>query len=159
MMPTSSPSMDLPHKAYLLPKAISMWPPAWWTWAVLALLIVLLATVFFLLLKKHKKQRYRREALHTLNKSAQEQDDKSLITTCHELIRRCLVSENRLSLAALPSQSLIEQLDQSLPEKRQLKQLGDVFISGPYHKDIDLTSEQKEQMLNLTRYWIRKHRV
>ncbi len=159
MIPTSTPSTNLPNKSYILPEVISMWPPVWWTWFFLAVIVITITLLIFVSVKKYKKKRYRREALIKLKNAYIGLDDKDLITVCQELIRRCLVSENKLSIAALPSQLLINHLDKSLPRKQRFKQLGNIFINGPHRGDIHLNSDQKVQILNLTHYWIKKHNV
>ncbi|SBS30345.1 hypothetical protein MSP8887_02687 [Marinomonas spartinae] len=158
MTPTSTP-LELPHKGYLLPEAIPMWPPAWWTWLVVAFVVIALFSLILLLYKRRNKRKYRREALVALKNNRDNLSDKELIITCHELIRRCLISENKISQAALPSHALIAQLDSALPKKRRFDQLGDDFINGQYRADVSLAAEQKTTMIRLTCYWIRKHRV
>ncbi|REG86485.1 DUF4381 domain-containing protein [Marinomonas pollencensis] len=156
-MATATTSIALPHKAYLLPNAVPMWPPVWWTWLILAIALLLITGALFLLYKKHRRNAYRREALAALKSNAEKLADSGLIVLCHELIRRCLVSENKLSQAALPAAQLIDTLDQKSPAKYHFKQLGEVFVDGPYRGDITLTPEQRERIINNTRYWIRKH--
>ena len=97
--------------------------------------------------------------MNSLKKNSDNLNDKELIIACHELIRRCLISENKVSQAALPSHALIAQLDSTLPKKRRFDQLGEDFINGLYRAEVSLTPEQKTTMIRLTCYWIRKHRV
>ena len=154
-----TPPLELPHKAYMLPQAVPMWPPAWWTWLALAIVILIVIGIVLLLIKRRHKRTYRREALASLKHADDNLLDKELITLCHELIRRCLVSENRMSLAALSIESLIEKLDEKLPTKQQFHLLSDDFINGPYRGNVELTAKQRENILSITRYWIRKHHV
>ncbi|MCB5162404.1 DUF4381 domain-containing protein [Marinomonas algarum] len=150
-------TIDLPNKAYLLPESIPMWPPVWWSWLVLALVLFIIATGFMAFYGRHKKRTYRREALQFLPKTTVEKTDKECILLCHELVRRCLISEGKTTLAALPSVTLFLQLDETLPDKWQFSGLGTVFIEGPYRKTVDLDQTQRERIVQVTRYWIRKH--
>ena len=154
---TASTPTALAHKAYLLPDAVPMWPPAWWTWLVVAIIVGVLFAALVLLYTRYKRNTYRREALAALNSADEKTTDIALIVLCHELIRRCLVSENKFTQAALPTAQLIDTLDKKTPAKYRLSELEDVFVNGPYRGDINLTPEQRERILSNTRYWIRKH--
>lgn len=156
-MTPSTPPLDLPNKAYIFPQAVDMWPPVWWTWLVLALAILLLTVTGILLYRRRQKRTYRREALAALKKADDTLLDKELIILCHELIRRCLVSEQKLSLAALPVGSLMVELDKKRAKKHQFQSLGDDFINGPYRSQVELNAQQKALILSTTRHWIRKH--
>ncbi|MBJ7538835.1 DUF4381 domain-containing protein [Marinomonas transparens] len=158
-MPTQVPptSIELPHKAYMLPEAVAMWPPVWWTWLVLAFLILLLLTGIALLWQRHRKRAYRREALQILKDTVADLSDKDCIMLCHEMIRRCLISEGKRQLAALPTEALVLELDEKTTAKYQFSTLSHNFISGPYRNRIKLSVEQRQHILNVTRYWIRKH--
>lgn len=149
--------VDLPNKDYLLPDDIAMWPPVWWTWLVLAAILLSIAFVLFTRYRHYQKQAYRREALLAIDKASEEQTDKDCILLCHEIIRRCLLSEGHTELAALPSNTLLEKLDLSMPAKHQFSSLGEDFVNGPYRQHIQLTPEQRQTMIKATRYWIRKH--
>lgn len=149
--------IDLPNKAYILPDSIPMWPPVWWTWLVLAALLLAIGLVIAYRYRHYQKQAYRREALTVINDVTEELQDKDCILLCHEIIRRCLLSEGQTELAALPSNALLEKLDLSMPAKHQFSSLGDDFVNGPYRQNIKLAPEQRRTMIKATRYWIRKH--
>lgn len=157
MSPNSPAPIELPHKAYMLPQAIPMWPPAWWTWLAVAIIVLTIFTVILLSMKRRQKRTYRREAVGALKQAEDTMSDKELVVHCHEMIRRCLVSENKLSLAALPVTQLIDVLDQKMPKKQTFRQLGDAFINGPYQGNLELTSSQRADIVRATRLWIRKH--
>jgi cbb3-type cytochrome oxidase subunit 3 len=156
-MAPSQATIDLPHKAYLLPQAIPMWPPAWWTWLALAIILMLAIGVLAFFYRRHKKRIYRREALSALTTASHELDAKACILQCHEMIRRCLISEGQHETAALPSSALLEKIDQSMPKKHRFSSLGADFVDGIYQQHIELTAAQRAEMLKVTRYWIRKH--
>ena len=150
-------SIDLPNKAYLLPQSIPMWPPVWWTWLILVVVVLLVGTLIFYKHKAYKKQAYRREALAVMTNITDELSDKDCILLCHETIRRCLISEGKQFIAALPSTSLFEEIDKTMPVKNTFSSLGSDFIEGPYRHQITLTPKQRSAMLITTRHWIRKH--
>lgn len=150
-------TMSLPNEAYLLPESIPMWPPAWWTWLILALLILLIGVFAVYQYRNYKKRAYRREALNTVTKAATDLSDKECILLCHEMIRRCLISENKIETASLPSSVLLEKIDLTMPKKYQFSLLGDAFFDGPYRHSVELTPEQRTSMIKTTCYWIRKH--
>ncbi|NVK74293.1 MAG: DUF4381 domain-containing protein [Oceanospirillaceae bacterium] len=150
-------TIDLPNTAYMLPQSVPMWPPAWWTWLVVAAIVILVIALIFLAFKRHKKRGYRREALSNINQRSPELTDKDCIVLCHEMVRRCLISEGKTEMAALPTKKLFEELDKSLPMKKAFSALGGEFVDGPYRSQIELTTEQRNTMINTTCYWIRKH--
>jgi cbb3-type cytochrome oxidase subunit 3 len=150
-------AIDLPNTAYLLPQAVPMWPPVWWTWLIVAVIVLLLIGLLAFCYRRHKKRTYRREALSNIAKKFSELNDKDCILLCHEMVRRCLISEGKIETAALPSKTLFEILDKTLPTKRQFSAIGNEFIDGPYRSQIELTKEQRNTMLKNTCYWIRKH--
>ncbi|SHE49370.1 protein of unknown function [Marinomonas polaris DSM 16579] len=150
-------AIDLPHKAYLLPQSVPMWPPVWWTWLIVAAIILFIIGLFVLWYRRHKKRTYRREALYAVTNTSSELSDKDCILLCHEMVRRCLISEGKTETAALPSKTLFETLDKSMPAKRQFSSLGCEFIDGPYRSQIELETEQRNTMIKNTCYWIRKH--
>ncbi|BDX02472.1 MAG: DUF4381 domain-containing protein [Marinomonas sp.] len=154
---TAQQAMDLPHKAYMLPQAVPMWPPVWWTWLLVAALFLIIIALLVLWFRRHQKRGYRREALSVITHTSSSLSDKDCILLCHEVLRRCLISEGRRETAALPSKTLLEQLDQSMPKKRQFSSLGSDFVDGPYRSHIDLTQEQRLTMIKTTCYWIRTH--
>ncbi|AEF55116.1 DUF4381 domain-containing protein [Marinomonas posidonica] len=154
---TKSTPIDLPNKGYLLPDAVAMWPPAWWTWLVLAMLCILLIGTLLKLLKRHKKRAYRREALGILKQQTSNQIDNSHIILCHELIRRCLISAGQEQQAALSSRELIPSLDQHMSKKHNFAQLGEAFIVAPYQANTKVSAKEIQKMLTTTCYWIRKH--
>jgi len=156
-MPPAQATIDLPNKAYLLPQAIPMWPPAWWTWLILAAILLFIIGLLIFCYRRHQKNSYRREALSAITKASSELSDKACILLCHEMIRRCLISEGQHETAALPSAALMEKIDSSMPEKHHFSKLGSNFIDGLYRNHIELTPEQRTQMLKVTRDWIRKH--
>ena len=150
-------TISLPNEAYLLPESIPMWPPAWWTWLILALLLLLIGAFVFYRYRRHKKRAYRREALNAITKAPSDLSDKECILLCHEMIRRCLISENKIEMAALPSSALLEKIDLTMPKKYQFSLLGNAFFDGPYRNKVELTPEQRSAMIKTTSYWIRKH--
>ena len=150
-------AIDLPNKAYMLPQSIPMWPPAWWTWLVVAAIALVIIGLLVLWYRRHQKRAYRREALSNIHKNANDLTDKECIELCHEMVRRCLISEGKIETAALPSHTLFSSLDASMPKKRQFASLASEFIDGPYRNQIELTQEQRSTMIKYTCYWIRKH--
>jgi len=150
-------TMSLPNEAYLLPQSIPMWPPAWWTWLLLALLLLIIGFFIFYRYRRYKKRAYRREALIAITNSTDDLPDKECILLCHEIIRRCLISENKTEMAALPSTLLLEKIDLTMPKKYQFSLLGDTFFDGPYRHTVELTPQQRKAMFKTTSYWIRKH--
>ena len=150
-------TIDLPNKAYLLPQSVPMWPPVWWTWLVLAAIILLIMAVIIFFYRRHKRCAYRREALSSITTASSELSDKACILLCHEMIRRCLISEGQHETAALPSASLLQKMDRTMSEKHRFSTLGSDFIDGLYRSHIELTPEQRTQMIKVTCYWIRKH--
>lgn len=156
-MAISAPAIDLPNKAYILPKAIPMWPPAWWTWAALALILLLILFVIIMGWLKYKRNSYRREALSTLKRQTPDLSDKETIILCHELIRRSLISEHKRAIAALPTEALFQLLDEDLPHKKRFHLLGNLFIQGPYQANPHISEQDKKRMIETTHYWLRKH--
>lgn len=150
-------AIDLPHKAYLLPQSVPMWPPVWWTWLIVAAITLIIIGLLILWYQRHKKRTYRREALSNIRKTADDLTDKECIQLCHEMVRRCLISEGKAETAALPSQALFTILDKSMPAKRQFASLSSEFIDGPYRQQVKLTHEQRSTMIKNTCYWVRKH--
>ncbi|MGJ8646963.1 MAG: DUF4381 domain-containing protein [Marinomonas colpomeniae] len=150
-------SVDLPNKAYLLPQSIPMWPPVWWTWLILVAIILLIGTLVFYKYKAYKKRAYRREALAVISNITDELPDKDCISLCHEIIRRCLISEGKYLIAALPNVTLLEKIDGDMPVKYRFSSLGNDFINGPYRHQIKLTPEQRSAILKTTLHWVRKH--
>ncbi|RCX07731.1 DUF4381 domain-containing protein [Marinomonas foliarum] len=150
-------AIDLPHKAYLLPQSVPMWPPVWWTWLIVAAVTLIIIGLLILWYQRHKKRTYRREALSNIRKAADDLTDKECIQLCHEMVRRCLISEGKTETAALPSQALFSILDNSMQAKHQFASLSSEFIDGPYRNQIELSQEQRSTMIKNTCYWIRKH--
>ena len=150
-------AIDLPNKGYMLPQSIPMWPPVWWTWLIVAAVALIIICMLILWYQRHKKRTYRREALSNIRKAADGLTDKECIQRCHEMVRRCLISEGKTETAALPSHALFAILDKSMPAKRQFASLASEFIDGPYRNQIELTQEQRSTMIKNTCYWIRKH--
>ncbi|RBP85882.1 DUF4381 domain-containing protein [Marinomonas rhizomae] len=153
----SQQTIDLPNQAYMLPQSVPMWPPAWWTWLIVAAIFLFIIGLLVICYRRHKKRTYRREALSSITQKTNDLSDKDCILLCHELIRRCLISEGKTETAALPSKTLFETLDKAMPEKRQFTPLGSDFINGPYKRQIELTINQRNAMIKNTCYWIRKH--
>ncbi|BFM47906.1 DUF4381 domain-containing protein [Marinomonas sp. THO17] len=158
MIPSTS-ATELPNKAYLLPDAIAMWPPVWWTWPIIVVLLSSIMMVIWWWIRRYHKRAYRREALALLNSKLPQCSAKDTIVLCHELIRRCLVSLGQEQKAALSSRELVAYLDIDMPTKRQFSQLGDIFISAPYQQHVALDKERLDTMIATTRYWIRRHRA
>ncbi|NLQ16790.1 DUF4381 domain-containing protein [Marinomonas sp. M1K-6] len=156
-IPASQQMIDLPHKAYLLPQSVAMWPPVWWTWLIVAAIVLLIMALLIVWHRRYKKRAYRREALSGITQTTSELTDKECILLCHEMVRRCILSAGKTTTAALPSKTLFETLDKALPAKRQFSSLGSEFIDGPYRHQIELTKEQRTAMIKTTCYWIRKH--
>ncbi|KZN13352.1 DUF4381 domain-containing protein [Marinomonas sp. TW1] len=154
---TQASPVDLPNKGYLLPDAVAMWPPVWWTWLVLALLCVLVISTLWWLRKRYKKRAYRREALLILKQQTRQGLEGRHIILCHELIRRCLISSGKDQQAALNSRELIAVLDQQMTKKHNFAQLGEAFIVAPYQAEVEVNTEEIQKMVTTTRYWIRKH--
>lgn len=154
---SATQTIDLPHKAYMLPQSVPMWPPVWWTWLIVAAITLVIIGLLFLWYRRHKKRTYRREALSNITKQSSELSDKESILLCHEMVRRCLISEDKTETAALPSKTLFATLDKTMPAKRQFSALGNKFIDGPYRSQVELTTEQRNAMIKNTCYWIRKH--
>ena len=155
-------TISLPNEAYLLPQSVPMWPPVWWVWLIVAAIVLFFLGVFVYIYRRHKKRAYRHEALANIKKAALDNEqgilqDKDCILLCHEMIRRCLISENKAEMAALPSTSLLEKIDLTMPKKHQFASLGNAFFDGPYRHNVELTAEQRKVMFKTTGYWIRKH--
>ncbi|GAB3477596.1 DUF4381 domain-containing protein [Marinomonas epiphytica] len=155
----ASSTVDLPNKAYLLPDSIAMWPPAWWTWPSLAVALALLFLCVLFGYRHYRKNAYRREAIRALLEQANQARDQPLITLCHEMVRRCLVTQHNYHLAAQPSHSLFTKLDEDMPKKLSFELLGEVFIQGAYQAQLHLTDQQRQSMIKTTCHWIRKHHV
>ena len=156
-MTQTTPTIELPNKAYLLPDAVAMWPPVWWTWPILATVIISMTLMIWWWLKRFQKRAYRREALTLLKEKLPQSSSKDAIILCHELIRRCLISAGQEQIAALSSRDLIAHLDENMPAKYQFAKLGDAFVMAPYQAQITLEIEQLNTMIATTRYWIRRH--
>ncbi|MDB4837366.1 DUF4381 domain-containing protein [Marinomonas sp.] len=155
--PALQTSLELPNKAYLLPDAIPMWPPVWWTWLVLAAVLMGILAGLIHLIRRHKKRAYRREAVGILTTVTDDMPDKAVVLLCHETIRRSLISMGRHTQAALPNSELLDTLDKQLPEKHQFSSLGEEFAHGQYRPQLELSAEQRHKVIATTRYWIRKH--
>lgn len=153
--PTST--LELPNKAYLLPNNIPMWPPVWWTWLLVVALVVIITVLCVLYYKRHQQRAYRREACQTIMQQITALSDKDSLVLCHEMVRRCLVSEGKQALASLPNAQLFTELDDQLPRKRGFSSLGAEFIDGPYRQNIVLSEQQRADMCSVTLFWIRKH--
>ncbi|MBR7889198.1 DUF4381 domain-containing protein [Marinomonas sp. A79] len=154
---TPTPPLELPNKAYLLPDNIPMWPPVWWTWLLVAALLIAITALGAFYYKRHQKRTYRREACQAITQSIAELSDKESLLLCHEMVRRCLVSEGKQHLVSLPSAQLFAQLDEQLPGKKRFSSLGAGFIDGPYRPVIELNEQQRADMIAVTLFWIRKH--
>ena len=154
--PTPPVNIELPHKAFILPSEIPMWPPAWWTWLVIAAVLIIFIGLLFGLIRRHKQRAYRREALALLQADLT-LPDKALLQHCHELIRRCLISEHNQPAAAYMTHELIQQLDKHMPAKKQFANLGQWFLDGQYQAHLSLTTDERTQLLNSTEIWLRKH--
>jgi hypothetical protein len=150
--------IELPNTAYILPDNIAMWPPVWWSWLVIAFIVVSLIVIVIVLYMRYKRNAYRRDASQLLD-SLSEYQDHELLSQCHQTIRRCLVTIGRHDLASMPSQALFNQLDLQLASKHQFKQLGTLFIHGAYQPQLSLDKSQKEQILQVTKYWCRRHNI
>ncbi|MCZ2722816.1 DUF4381 domain-containing protein [Marinomonas sp. 15G1-11] len=152
-------SLDLPNKAFILPEAIPMWPPVWWSWLVLLALIILVTIVTLKTVKKYQHNAYRREALtllgdrHNLNALS----DKELLTHCHTIIKRCLVSHGKGSQAAMLNHDLIPLLDKDMRKSHSFKSLGAWFIDGQYQEHLTLSDAERHNLLNTTKKWVKKH--
>lgn len=157
-MQDSLPSIELPNKAYILPDAVPMWPPAWWTWVVLGALVTLLLIIIVMLWVRRRRRAYRREALSLL-RNTHSMSDQECIIECQHIIRRCLISSQQHSLSALTMTELLPLLDKSMPRQHQFSQLGSWFPNGSYIPDIALSSEQKAQLYKTVSLWIRRHRA
>ena len=154
----TSPSIELPNSAYILPDNIAMWPPVWWTWLVIAFFVITIMGIILIKFVHYKRNAYRRDASQHLD-SLNDYQDSELLSQCHQTIRRCLVTIGRNDLAAMPSQALFNQLDLQLPPQHQFKQLGSLFINGAYQPQLSLDKTQKEEILRLTKNWCRRHKI
>lgn len=150
--------IDLPNKAFILPEAIPMWPPVWWSWlALLAILIV--ATITGIVLVKHyKKNAYRRMATQLLTKEETSLlSDKELLTHCHTIIKRCLVTHNKALYAAMPTDELLPILDKDMGKDNSFSNLGSWFSDGQYQPGLSLSEEERIKLVQITKKWIKKH--
>ncbi|MFT2109620.1 DUF4381 domain-containing protein [Marinomonas sp. 2405UD68-3] len=149
-------NIDLPNKAFILPEAIPMWPPAWWTWLVLLFVIIIISILCITLYRDQKKNAYRKEAMQLL-KDTDALSDKALLTHCHTVIKRCLVSKNRTFDAAISTQELTSLLDKDMPKNHSFESLGSWFIDGQYQSELHLEQTDRVNLLMTTKRWIKKH--
>ncbi len=148
--------IDLPHKAFILPEAIPMWPPIWWSWLVLLLIITVISIVAAHYYRVRKNNAYRKEAIKLLEHT-ENLDDKALLTHCHTLIKRCLVSKNRDIDASITTRDLIPLLDKDMTKNRSFESLGAWFIDGQYQPELHLKKEDRTNLIMTTKRWIKKH--
>ncbi|WP_166637661.1 DUF4381 domain-containing protein [Marinomonas balearica] len=148
--------MNLPNKAYMLPDAISNWPPVWWFWPLLALLILAVLCCAYLIRKRYKKSAYKRQAIGILKSEFAKKNPTEQVILCHELIKRCLLSTNNPELASLPMKALLPTLDEAC-KSQKFSELGDFFCSAPYNPKVETTQEQLETLYITTLHWIRSH--
>jgi len=156
MNETLNAGIDLPNKAFILPEAIPMWPPVWWTWLALLLVVVILSILCRKLYQRHKNNAYRKEAMKLLD-DTDELSDKALLTHCHTVIKRCLVSKNRAFDAAISTKELAPLLDKDMPKKHSFESLGSWFIDGQYQSELHLDKKDRLHLLMTTKRWIKKH--
>lgn len=155
-------AIELPNQNYILPTPIPMWPPVWWTWLVLLALVLMFFSIGGFCLYRYKKNAYRREAIALLNElqeNSSNTSDATFLTVCHQTVRRCLLNCNRNDLAALPAHELFTTLDQTLKKRKQFNQLGELFITGAYQPNLQLTAQNRLEMLAITKFWCRRHHV
>lgn len=150
-------AIDLPNKAYMLPTAIPPWPPVWWFWLVLAGLFFLIAIAITFLVIRRKRNAYRREALSSIKTSTQ-LSDQALVERSIELIKRCLITTGHAHLAALPIAAFLPIMEQSLKRSRYAftEELTPLY-ERVYQPNIELTPADRQHLITLTAYWIRKH--
>lgn len=152
-------TIELPNKAYMLPDSIPNWPPVWWFWLVLVVAALTLLLVFIGLRKRHLKRAYRREALAQL-KQHPDLSDQALTELCLTLIKRCLITEGKDTLASLTTPMLLPLLDQQLRFSRvKLTDFEDSFSSSIYRPNSQLSRAQRDGLIRATRHWIRRHRA
>ncbi|MBM6551940.1 DUF4381 domain-containing protein [Marinomonas ostreistagni] len=151
--------IELPHSAYILPAPIADWPPAWWFWLVLAVVLLGLLSLLAFWLRRHYKRQYRREALCIVNQHYQKSgNDQAFVKSCLESIKRCLQTEGQQHLASLPAATLFPKLDQQVRHRRNsLTPLVALFETGLYQANAKLSADERRQIFDATRTWIRKH--
>lgn len=151
-------SIELPNESFILPKEIAMWPPAWHFWLTLGVLICVILVSTWLFYKRYTSRRYRHEALKLLINIDEHTSDSELIRLSLESIRRTLITEKKESLASLPTEALLLRLDQqSKTKKYAFSSISSCLAHGLYRPDTNLSSEQRQQIVTITRTWIRKH--
>ncbi|SBS30215.1 hypothetical protein MAQ5080_01604 [Marinomonas aquimarina] len=154
-----SMTIELPNKAYMLPQAIPEWPPVWWFWLVVAAAILLLALLVFSLVRRHRQRAYRREALAQLSQT-QELSDQALIELCLSVIKRCLMTEGKQELVSIPTSELLPILDRhNKRSKIKLAVYEACFTSAIYQPNSQLSADEREALLRVTKAWIRGHRA
>lgn len=157
-LPATGPKIELPNTAYILPDSIAMWPPVWWTWLVVAFIVI--SAILFITIKviQYKRNAYRRDAAQLLD-TLDDYQNAELLSQCHHIIRRCLITIGRNDLASMPNQALFKELDLELTPKYQFSQLGSEFIHGTYQPQLSLSPEQTENILRITKHWCRRHKT
>lgn len=149
-------TLELPHRNYILPEQVPMWPPAWWTWPTLMTLLIGAMAICILLIVRRRKNAYRREAI-SLFTEADDLTDAELLILCHQTIRRCLITQNKQALASLANAELFTTLDQENKSHFTFFNLGPKFITGPYQPNLQLSKQERENIINTTKHWCRRH--
>ena len=154
-------TIELPHKAYLLPTPIADWPPVWWFWLIVGALVILVITLLVWGWSRHYARQYRREAIALITQSYKESDnDQAFIQCCLETIKRCLQTVGNEAMVSLPTAQLLPLLD---ADRRQtdphLTPLTELFTERLYQAQGTLSESERRQLWQATATWIRKHHV
>ncbi|WP_191602841.1 DUF4381 domain-containing protein [Marinomonas algicola] len=158
MNETLQTGIDLPNKAFILPQAIPMWPPIWWSWLVLLTFLTGIIIIGIMLIRHYKKNAYRRIAIQLLEKTETSQlSDKELLIHCHTVIKRCLVTHKQALYASMLTNELLPILDKNMGVHDSFSNLGHWFIDGQYQQELSLTEEERVKLIQTTKKWIKKH--
>ncbi len=149
--------MELDLRDIHLPEPISWWPPAPGWWMVLVGIVLLITLVVFLrkrwLKKKNSAKTLARNELKNIQEKYQQLGDSQiLIKDLSTLLRRtCISVFPRLEAAGLTGDAWLSFLDQGIQRKQFSEGIGEILVSGPYKKTVDLNAEE---LIVLCKDWI-----
>lgn len=154
-MPTEPMELDL--RDIHLPEPLSWWPlaPGWWM--VLVGVILLICLIVFLIKRYVKKKNStktlaRNELSNIQKKYRQSKDSHTLVKELSVLLRRTAISVfPRTDVAGLTGNDWLVFLDKVIQRKQFSEGVGEILVSAPYKKEIEINSEE---LLSLCKDWI-----
>ncbi len=145
-----------------LPPAVGWWPlaPGWWLLATVILLGM--GAAIWCWHRRHRRYAYRRAALLEFVQLEQQQYDTSQwLQALQRLLKRTAMSAYpQAPIAGLHGHQWLSFLDRHSHSNNQLFQRGPGhhLLNGPYQPAPELTSNDRQQLQQLVRNWIKRHR-